>query len=453
MKLDLPTCQLSFYTFPLICQFSFDGFINLLRFILRVETEEIRRVILDQEELLKEKLSKERIIEREAEYDVSKNNAYLITGPRRAGKSIYAVQLSGEDYARVDFDDERLAGIQAKDLNRVLEAVYRVKGSVKSLILDEVQNVAGWELFVSRLRDVMRVIVTGSNARLMSREMATYLTGRHLDFTLLPFSFREFIRYRGVEVGETTRGVGLVKEKLREYLDVGGFPEGYSLNSKLYLRTLFGDVVTRDVMLRCRIKKNVEELANFLAENIGREVSTRRLSNIFSVSHQTVNNYLECLGNSYLFLFVKRFTGKTLEKYSLPRKVYLIDPAIHTAITGGDGLTRKMENTALIELLRVKHYHSRPYNVYYYRDGELEVDFVVDGGVREAIQVSYEREGLRDRELRALERFSDKFRGFNLKLITWEAEGVETLRNGKKVKIIPLWKFMLQSKDLLTANH
>ncbi|WP_252897087.1 AAA family ATPase [Metallosphaera hakonensis] len=115
-----------------------------------METEEIKRVILDQRELLREKLSKERIIEREVRHDVSKNTAYLITGPRRAGKSIYAVQLSGgKKFARVDFDDERLSGIRVGDINKVLEAIYQIQGQAELLILDEIQNVVGWELFVS----------------------------------------------------------------------------------------------------------------------------------------------------------------------------------------------------------------------------------------------------------------------------------------------------------------
>ncbi|MEM1657388.1 MAG: ATP-binding protein [Sulfolobaceae archaeon] len=418
-----------------------------------MDVEEIKRIILDQEDLLREKLAKEKIIKREVSYDVSKANAYLITGPRRAGKSIFAVQLSiGKNYARVDFDDERLAGIKLNDLNRVLEAIYQLKGNVELLIFDEIQNVEGWELFVSRLRDVMPIIITGSNARLMSSEMATYLTGRHLDFILFPFSFREFLRYRGIEATETTKGIGLIKANLQDYLNVGSFPEGYKLNHKLYLRTLFNDVITRDVMLRCKIRKNVKEIANFLAENIGREVSTRRLGSAFSISHQTANNYISCLENSYFFIFLKRFTGKALEKYTLPRKVYLIDPAIHSVIVGSENISRKMENAVLIELLRVKYYNSLSYNVYYYRNGEAEVDFIIDGEIKEAIQVTYEIEGLRDRELRSLEKFSEKFRGFNLKLITWDTEGEEILKNGKKVKVIPLWRFMLKSREVLKIN-
>ncbi|EZQ11443.1 hypothetical protein CM19_01510 [Candidatus Acidianus copahuensis] len=113
---------------------------------------------------------------------------------RRSGKSVLAVLLSrNKIYARVNFDDERLMGIDARELNKVLEAIYSLKGNAEVIILDEIQNVPGWELFVSRLRESKKVIVTGSNATLMSKEMATYMTGRHIDLTLYPFSFSEFL--------------------------------------------------------------------------------------------------------------------------------------------------------------------------------------------------------------------------------------------------------------------
>ncbi|MGC9105598.1 MAG: ATP-binding protein [Thermoprotei archaeon] len=411
-----------------------------------MEVEELKRVILDQRELFEDKLSRSRIIPREVKYELRGNNAYLITGPRRAGKSVYAYQMAKDRVAvRVDFEDERLYGLKAKDLNKVLEAAYSLTGGkLEALILDEVQNVEGWELFVSRVREFLEVVVTGSNARLMSREMATFLTGRHLDYVIYPFSFREYLTYKGVEPGVTTRALAQVKSSLRDYLNEGGFPEAYTTPPRLYLRTLFQDVVTRDVAQRCRTRRDVLPLATFLAENVGREVSTRRLGNAFSLSHQTVENYLKCLEDSYLFVLLRRFTGKTLEKYTLPRKVYLIDPALYGAITGRDDLGRKMEDAVLVELLRLRDYRGVRVDVFYHREGDYEVDFVVAGERNWAIQVSYEGEGLRERELKALERFSERFRGFRLFLITWEEEGEEKLNNGRKYRKVPLWKFLTE---------
>ncbi|BFH74231.1 hypothetical protein SJAV_21750 [Sulfurisphaera javensis] len=207
-----------------------------------MEVEEIRRIILDQEALLKDKLEREKIIEREYKYSISHNTAYLITGPRRAGKSIFAIQLArGKEYLRVDFDDERLYGIKANELNKILEAGYQIKKKIDVIILDEIQNVEGWELFVSRIRENYPVIVTGSNARLMSEEMATYLTGRHLDFQVFPFSFREYLKYKDVKIEETTRGIAKLKDELRNYLQQGGFPETFKFNVREYLTNLYSD--------------------------------------------------------------------------------------------------------------------------------------------------------------------------------------------------------------------
>jgi predicted AAA+ superfamily ATPase len=414
-----------------------------------VETSRIKQVLLDQESLLEEKLSKERIIDREVNYVADLPNAYLITGPRRAGKSIYAVQMTkGRKFLRIDFEDERLYGIKANELNKVLEAGYELKGGkIELLILDEIQNVEGWELFVSRMREIYPTIVTGSNARLMSREMGTYLTGRHLDYLLLQFSFKEFLKYYNVSAEETTRGIAMVKEKLEEYIKLGGFPEAYKVISpKEYLLTLFKDIVTRDVIQRCRIRRSeINPFATFLVENTGREVTTRRLGRVFNISHQSVENYLNCLINSYLFLIVKRFTGKLVEKYVSPRKVYVIDPAFNVNLTGKVEIGRLIENLVLVELLRRKYYQKLNYEIYYYSNGQSEVDFVVNGEVKEAIQVSYDISGLEERELKGLERFSEKYKGYRLKLITWDMEGVEELKNGEKVEVIPLWKYLIAS--------
>ncbi|MEW9492492.1 MAG: ATP-binding protein, partial [Candidatus Aramenus sulfurataquae] len=351
-------------------------------------------------------------------------------------------------FLRIDFEDERLYGIKANELNKVLEAGYELKGGkIELLILDEIQNVEGWELFVGRMREIYPTIVTGSNARLMSREMGTYLTGRHLDYLLLQFSFKEFLKYYNVSVEETTRGIAMVKEKLEQYIKLGGFPEAYKVISpKEYLLTLFRDIVTRDVIQRCRIRRGeINSFATFLVENTGREVTTRRLGNVFNISRQSVENYLNCLVNSYLFLAVKRFTGKLVEKYVSPRKVYAIDPAFNVNLTGKVEIGRLMENLVLVELLRRKYYQKLNYEIYYYSNGQSEVDFVINGEVKEAIQVSYDVSGLEERELKGLERFSEKYKGYRLKLITWDMEGVEELRNGEKVEVIPLWKYLIAS--------
>ncbi|MCY0861188.1 MAG: ATP-binding protein [Metallosphaera prunae] len=399
-----------------------------------MEVEEIRRIILDQQQSLEEKIRNEKIIEREYNYSIYGNNAYLITGPRRAGKSIFALQLvRGREYLRVDFDDERLYHLRGNELNKVLEAGYQIKGRIEAIILDEIQNIDRWELFVSRIRENYPVIVTGSNARLMSEDMATYLTGRHIDYQVFPFSFRENLRYKGVEPEETTRGISTLKEELREYLERGGFPETFRFPPRLYIPELYSDVITKDVILRCRTRKDIKGVADFLLTSIGREVSTRRVGNAFGLSHQSVENYFSCLSSAYLFLFVRRFTGKSLERYSLPRKVYVIDPGLYSTLKGFE-IGRLMENAVFLELYR------RYKEIYYYSEGEGEVDFVVND---RAIQITYDKGGIDDREFKGLQRFSDRFK-HRLTIVTWDEEGKERLRNGREVELVPLWRFLLE---------
>lgn len=267
--------------------------------------------------------------------------------------------------------------------------------------------------------------------------MATFLTGRHLDCTLFPFSFREYLKYHQVEVKETTRGISLVKSKLQEYLNQGEFPESYKLPSSQYLRTLFSDIITRDVMLRCRTSRTIVSLADFLLSDIGKEVTTRRLGNIFNISHQTVENYLGCLQDAYLFFLVKRFTGKLTERYTLPRKVYVIDTGLYSSLKKFE-IGKLMENTVFIELMR-KAVNSGK-EIFYYSSSTAEVDFIYEN---KAIQVTYDSQGIDEREYKGLKEFSDKYSSYELQIITWDSEGKESLSNGKEVKLIPLWKFLL----------
>ncbi len=431
-------CQVKIDSKTVDCQTNIDSFLTPNSNLIIVEVEEIKRILLDQESFLNDKLRKERIITRHYNYSITYNNAYLITGPRRAGKSIFTVQLTkGKEILRVDFDDERLSGIKANELNKFLEAGYQIKKKIEVIILDEIQNVKGWELFVSRIREIYPVIVTGSNARLMSSEMATYLTGRHMDFLVFPFSFKEYLRYKDVKVEETTRGIARLKEELRNYLQQGGFPETFKFDKNEYLRNLYSDIITRDVIIRCKTRKDVKGLADFLLENIGKEVSTRRVGNAFNLSHQSVENYFYCLSNAYLFLFVKRFTGKSLERYTLPRKVYVIDTGLFNTYKRLQ-MGKMIENLVFLEL-----YKRYGQEVYYYSNGNAEVDFIIKD--KFAIQVTYDEGGIDDREYKGLVRFSERFKDYKLIIITWDREGKE-IRNGKEITLIPLWKFLVKER-------
>jgi len=196
-----------------------------------VNVEEVKSVLKEQRE------DAESLVSRAIPRDVPKEelltylsipNVLAILGVRRSGKSTLSLLLlKDENFAYVDFDDERLRNLKSDDLHVVEQAIYELYGNVDYMLFDEIQNVQGWEPFVSRLRKTKRIVLTGSNSKLLSGELATSLTGRHVDFTLFPFSFKEFLRFKGVNYSEplTTRERAEIKNYLREYMSVGGFPE------------------------------------------------------------------------------------------------------------------------------------------------------------------------------------------------------------------------------------
>lgn len=195
-------------------------------YMITVET--LKRIIVSQKEEYEETIKSPAIIEREMDSRtvktyLSRPNALAILGARRCGKSTYALQLlAGESFGYINFDDERLIGLKAEDLDRILEAFYELRGELKYFIFDEVQNVTGWELFINRLRRTRRVIITGSNSRMLSGELSSHLTGRHINITLFPFSFGEFLRYNAFELNEeaaySLKQISETKRMLSEYL-------------------------------------------------------------------------------------------------------------------------------------------------------------------------------------------------------------------------------------------
>ncbi|MBP1357366.1 MAG: ATP-binding protein [Sulfolobus sp.] len=409
-----------------------------------MEVEEIKRVIVDQDDALNELFSKERIINREAESYrkyLEHPNALLITGLRRSGKSILAVLLSRtKSYARVNFDDERLMGINAQELNKVLEAIYSLKGNVEVIILDEIQNVPGWELFVSRLRESKKVIVTGSNATLMSREIATYMTGRHIDLTLYPFSFSEFLEYNKIMFNGGTRTLGIVKKALEEYMTIGGIPDVIKLGQRV-AEEIRRDIILKDIVLRHKIRKEkvLYEVIRFLLSNSGRELSYNRIKTSFNLgSIHTASDYVNYAEESFLVLSLEKYSTKSLSKYNLPRKIYVIDPSFMDRKEKGS----LMETVVFLKLKQTISYKETSEDLYYWKDDKGEVDFVIVKGseVKRLIQVTYAEsdKDIEKREIDNLVRVGRILRCNDLNVITYDYEG----REGN-IKFIPLWKFLI----------
>ncbi|HIH20603.1 TPA: ATP-binding protein [Candidatus Micrarchaeota archaeon] len=418
--------------------------------------EDITRAIAEREAELREKLSAEKIIGRQHE-DMAKkllstDVALVITGVRRCGKSILAFSLGSGNCGYVNFEDERLE-MKASELNKVLEAIYALKGDCNFFVFDEIQNIRGWEKFVSRLVPAHKIIVTGSNARLLSKEFATALTGRHLTFTLFPFSFREFLLYRDFKPDvHLTKDVARIKKHLDEYLELGGFPLAYKVG-KLFLSELYSDVIERDVIQRYGIRYQtlLKDIAKYLVSNFATEISHNKIRKIFGVkSAHTVNKYIGCLKNSFLLFEIQRFSPKLKESLKAPKKIYCIDTGMAQQVSANASKRAGalMENLVAIELQRRKSYSDVKLDVFYWKDyQQAEVDFVVreEDRTKELIQVTYasEKNEVPEREVRSLIKAGQALKCRNLLVVTWDFEGEE--KTGRTtVRYVPLWKWLLE---------
>ncbi|MEM5881235.1 MAG: ATP-binding protein [Candidatus Aenigmatarchaeota archaeon] len=423
--------------------------------------EEIKRVIVAQKEEVEEKFKKTKIIKREADKNKLKKyllhpNILAILGIRRCGKSIFSLQIfEGEKYGYINFDDERLTEFTTKDFEKLLQSFYELYGEIDHIILDEPHNIHAWELFTNRLRRTKKVIITGSNSKLLSGELATHLTGRYIDFTLFPFSFREFLQYNDIifenENLYSTKRLALVKNSLNNYLKIGGLPEAYLFGKEILVR-IFSDIVEKDILKRLKIKKKAtfKELAKYLIANSSSETTFSKLRNIFNIKDlHTIKDWINEMENAYLIKLINRFSPKLKEQFIAPKKVYCIDVGIVNVI--GFKITqnigRLMENLVAIELLRKKSYWFDDWEIFYWKDYQQnEVDFIVKEGlnIKQLIQVTYasSKDEIEKREIKALVKASEQLKCKDLLIITWDYED-ELKVNSKKIKCIPLWKWLL----------
>ncbi len=429
-----------------------------------METETIKRIIQDQEAERNRILAQSDIIDRSAGRRIAERalehpNMFIILGIRRSGKSTLVwLLLKGKSYAYINFDDEALYGIKSTDLNTILKAFYELYGEkIEYIALDEIQNIDGWELFVNRLARSKKVIITGSNSALLSGELATHLTGRHSDFILFPFSFREYLEYRKTDITRvkqkqfSTETASMMSRMLSDYAKVGGMPEGYKFG-KERIKTTFGDVITKDVIRRHNIRnaKAIEDLAKYLVSNFAKEITYSRIRSAVGINRvATVSMYVSYLKEAYLIFELSRFSFKLKMQSIAPKKVYCTDTAFINAIafTLSDNVGRLMENIVATELFRRKNYSDTDMEVFYWKDHyNREVDFVVKKGKRvtELLQVTYagSRGEINEREKEALMYGAKSLRCNNLVIITWDYEG-EIRESGKRIKCIPLWKWLL----------
>jgi predicted AAA+ superfamily ATPase len=312
------------------------------------------------------------------------SHALIILGIRRCGKSTLLLQmihqLSSESILYLNFDSPHLYDFSISDFSRLNNILN--KNKVTTLFFDELQQVEGWELFVrEKLDEGYKVVITGSNASLLSRELGTKLTGRHITQELFPFSYTEYITFKGTEANS---------ESLNSYMQTGGFPEYVKTGNEEQLSTLFDDILIRDIVARYGIKdlKSLQRLTSYLYSNIGNRVTATKLKQPMSISAtSTILSWFSYLELSYLVSFLPKYSHSTKAQLINPRKVYAIDPGLVDVVsnTMTEDLGRKLENIIYLHL-------RRKYKELYYFDEKGECDFVAlaHGKVVELVQVCYD---------------------------------------------------------------
>lgn len=397
----------------------------------------------------------------ESLFEFNTKMAQVVIGVRRSGKSTLCHKVlldRGISYAYVNFDDDRLAELKTEDLNTVLSCIYQLYGSdVPYLLLDEIQDVDGWYLFVNRLlRTDLRIFVTGSNAKLLSGELATHLTGRYNEIRLYPFSFSEYCRFHQIETnGLTTKAEAELKRAFMDYIHDGGFPEMQGLrNKRAYVQGLIEAILRKDIQKRFNIR-NIEalrKLAHHLINNACQEMNFDGISALLGIADKTAKKYTDYLCQAFLMQLLTRHSFKSTERIR-NQKAYVIDTGLQgnrENVLATENLGWKLENVVYIELLRRCAHDFM--DVYYYKPSPRakEVDFVLcdQNKAVELIQVAYEIDGQRayEREMSSLIKASQSLACNRLTLITFsQTRDVEL--DGKTIHIVSALDWLLSADN------
>lgn len=427
---------------------------------IMVSEKIILQVLAEQQEEIKLYKTQKLVTRKEESlFEFDSSLAQVVIGVRRSGKSTLCHKVLQErmvKYAYVNLDDDRLADLQTEDLNTILSCVYQLYGTVVPyLFLDEIQDVDGWYLFVNRLlRTNMHIFVTGSNAKLLSGELATHLTGRYNEIRLFPFSFSEYCCFHQIDTkGITTKADAERKTAFMYYINDGGFPEMQDMHNKRgYIESLIESILTKDVQKRFKIR-NVETLrmiAHHLINNACQEVIYDELSKVFELSDKTIQKYVSYLQQAFLIQILNKHSFKSMERIR-GQKAYIVDPGLQNNrenSLAAENIGWRLENVIYIELLRRC---SKEYlDVYYYKPGpkDKEIDFVVcdKSKTLELIQVAYDIDAQKafKRETSALIAASDKLHCDNLTLIAF-AESRDIEIEGKMIHIKSALEWLLAS--------
>lgn len=421
-----------------------------------MDREVLKQVIADQQEYQPPHTFFDRTLTHDIQGFVDDPNILITSGIRRSGKSTIQRQLQGEllpsDYY-LNFDDERLIRFEVQDFQVLLEVFMELFGKQSTFYFDEIQNIDRWERFIRRLYEQgNKIFITGSNAKLLSQELGTHLTGRYIQFEVYPLSFKEIVHHHFPEVLAkqtlSTHDVGTLLHLFADYFKHGGIPEYVKFRKSEYLKNLYEGILYRDIVSRYNINNEnpLRELVYYFSSNIGKEFSYTKLGEIVGLgSPHTVSNYCSHLERFYLCFFVNRYSHSLKKQMQHNKKCYMIDPALIRLI----GFRVSEDRGRLLENIVFIHLKMQGKEIYFHKD-QKECDFLIrtNNQITQALQVTtnFSSKKVRQREIEGL---VEAMQSHGLKegwIITeneQETIEVDTL----KIHIIPIWKWLLGRAD------
>jgi hypothetical protein len=405
----------------------------------------------------------ERTKEKDAKKWLSSDLIKVILGPRRAGKSVFALMLlKDQSFAYFNFDDESIPGEEKIDLDELMTELKLAYGDTKYILFDEIQNLPNWELFVNRLhRSGYNLVLTGSNASLLSKELATHLTGRHIPIEILPFNFAEILKAKQYEFTADKLSLPDEKAKLLEYMTQymtsGGYPEVVTkgVDPRGYLDVLFDAVLFKDVVKRhsVRFSEQIASLGSYLINNISGQYGTKKLANILGFKSQvTLEKYVGYLTEAYLIFPLIRHSTKAGIRLRSSKKTYVVDNGFVTAkaVQHSPNTGKLMENLVFAEL--VKKGNQPGHELFYYKTrNDREIDFVLKKGyqVTELIQVCYDMTDpdVEQREVKALVEAGKELNVSKLTVLTWNEKRVVE-KDNLTIQFRPFWEWLLEDTQI-----
>ena len=414
----------------------------------------MKTIILNQRKERDELMSRPYLVRRNnQDVDILLNSHLikLITGPRRVGKSTQALlMLRDKNFAYLNFDNYSL--LDAWDADLVMRMLDDVYPGYEYILLDEVQNLDAWDLWVSELyRKGKNLVITGSNARMLSSEMATVLTGKYLQVEMLPFSLEEFFDWNKFDLHSVKPEQKTDSQVLMDdYLRNGGYPEVVASRqlTRSYLDTLFDSIIWKDVAKRHNVRNvtDLNNLAMYLVSNFCNPVSANELTTELGFSSvNTTKKYMDYLHEPYIFYYLSRYNNKLKLMKKAPRKVYVVDNGFvaSKAFSLSDNLGRLLENQVFIELIR-RGYDVEKTMFYYRSRNDKEVDFVLRKGtsIERLVQVCYDMSSPKTekREVDSIIECAGELKCSNLTILTYNDKRIIE-KDGYKIEVVPISEF------------